>query len=118
MAMLGIHVKFYGHVLLCEECVNTVASLPGAGYVPVKTYNEVVTERDELRGKLEPALRAVNNLRSSVSSLLDNIFTSGPAGDILAALAEPTKPEPQSDNRIKGYPNPTVSSKKHVGLFE
>lgn len=64
-------VKMYGQVLLCDQCVNTVTSLPGLEYVPKIELEMAKTEAKVYRERVEPALDALRNIRKSFDDVCD-----------------------------------------------
>lgn len=112
MATVGVHVKYYGHVLFCETCVNTIAHLPGLNFVRKDAVEKAEAERDEYRGKLD-TLRdeLIDSIVSSVSSLRS-------AHDVRSVVVESAEPEPDLFGVLEGDSDSTVSAKKSLGLFD
>lgn len=69
-------IKFYGKVLLCSECVNSILHLPGLDFVPRIDLEMAKTEAAVYRERVEPALDALRSIRSGFDELCGRYLNS------------------------------------------
>lgn len=67
----GVKIKYYGHFLLCSECLNTVLNQPELDYVPRSELDQANLEVKAYRERVDPTLDLVRGLRGSITDLLD-----------------------------------------------
>lgn len=114
----GVNIKYYGHFILCNHCVNNVLLLPGLDFVPRTDLNAALEMAENYRGKLEPALAAVNNLRASIDSLLDGVFAGVPGPAVSDSVEVSSHSEPDLLSLIESDSDAVSDSKSTVGLFD
>ena len=67
----GVKIKYYGHFLLCDQCLNTVLTQPELDYVPRHELEQTQLEVKAYRERVDPTLDLVRGLRSDITDLLD-----------------------------------------------
>jgi hypothetical protein len=68
----GVKIKYYGHFLLCETCLNTVLTQPELRYVPREELELSEKEAAVYRDRVIPTIDVVNSLRSDIDTLIDS----------------------------------------------
>lgn len=68
----GVKIKFYGHFLLCDQCLNTVLQQPELDYVSREELLLSEKEAATYRERVIPTIDVVNALRNDIDTLIDS----------------------------------------------